>query len=190
MKVKVNDKEYIVHVAITDEEKIQGLQGVTELPENSGMLFIYDEPQTVGFWMEDTPIPLDIIFINEDEEVISVFHGKPNDRTIAEEDDVKYVLEVNAKSGIKAGDEVELDSAEIIEIETKMLVIGPDGGVQMRLEGGERIFSRPNTKTLVSMAKRAYTKQSDASYRALGKKIFKFLDQQDNNKPEYVASPT
>ena len=70
MKVTVEDKEYNVKVAKSDEDKIRGLQGVKNLPENEGMLFIYDEPQTVGFWMVDTDIPLDIIFINDDEEVI------------------------------------------------------------------------------------------------------------------------
>lgn len=189
MRVEVNDKIYKVRVAITDKEKDKGLQGVKELPEDEGMLFIYDEPQTVGFWMAETEIPLDIVFINEDEEVISVYHGQPNDRTIAEEYNVKYVLEININSGIKEGDEVDIEDDEEDSEEAKMMVIGPDGDIQMELKGGERIFSRKNTKTLINIAKRAYTSQEDKDFKALGKKVFKFLDGQDNRKPEYVESP-
>ena len=71
MRIEIGDKKYNVEVAQTDEEKTKGLQGKKELAEDKGMLFIYDEPQTVGFWMQDTDIPLDIIFIDEDFEVIS-----------------------------------------------------------------------------------------------------------------------
>ena len=73
MRIEIGDKKYNVEVAQTDEEKTKGLQGKKELAEDEGMLFIYDEPQTVGFWMQDTDIPLDIIFIDEDFEVISVY---------------------------------------------------------------------------------------------------------------------
>ena len=66
MRIEIGDKKYNVEVAQTDEEKTKGLQGKKELAEDEGMLFIYDEPQTVGFWMQDTDIPLDIIFIDED----------------------------------------------------------------------------------------------------------------------------
>ena len=100
MRIEIGDKKYNVEVAQTDEEKTKGLQGKKELAEDEGMLFIYDEPQTVGFWMQDTDIPLDIIFIDEDFEVISVYKGQPHDETIAEEDDVQFVLEVNQGSGI------------------------------------------------------------------------------------------
>ena len=116
------------------------------------MLFVYDEPQTVGFWMEDTSIPLDIIFINDDCEVLSIYKGKPFDKTIAEEDNVQYVLELNQNSGVKVGDEVDIESNENLPV---MKVIGSDGETQMELEGGERIFSRKNTRTLIRMAKRA-----------------------------------
>ena len=57
----------------------------------------------------------------------------------------------------------------------------------MELEGGERIFSRANTKTLIKFAKKAYSTQSDNDFKALGKRVFKFLDIQDNNEPEYVS---
>ena len=182
-KVEVNGKEYIVDIAETQDERCTGLQNIEALDQDKGMLFVYNYPDTIGMWMADTKIPLDIIFINEDEEVISVFEGKPNDRTIAEEDNVKYVLEVNQGSGIKEGDEVDIeDDSET----SKMLVIGPDGGVQMELEGGERIVSRRETKILVKKAKKAYNSELDSDYKSLGKYMFKVLNKQDKREPEYV----
>ena len=177
MRIEIGDKKYNVEVAQTDEEKTKGLQGKKEL---AGMLFIYDEPQTVGFWMQDTDIPLDIIFIDEDFEVISVYKGQPHDETIAEEDDVQFVLEVNQGSGIKEGDELDIDDDDE--------VIAPDGSTQMELNGGERIFSRKNTKTLIRMAKRADKSKADRDYKALGKKMFTYLKQQDEREPEYVET--
>ena len=87
--ISINNKEYKVQIAKTEEEKQKGLQGVKDLPKDEGMLFVYDEPQTVGYWMEDTYIPLDIIFIDDDYEVISVYTGKPLSKDIVEEDNVK-----------------------------------------------------------------------------------------------------
>jgi hypothetical protein len=56
----------------------------------------------------------------------------------------------------------------------------------MQLKGGERIFSRSNTKMLIKWAKQAYNSNNESDYRRLGKLIFKYLDQQDNRDPEYV----
>lgn len=186
MKIEVGNKVYNVEVAKTEEEKVKGLQGKTSLAPDEGMLFVYDEPDTIAFWMKDTEIPLDIVFINEDEEVISVKQGEPNDETLLEEDNVMYVLEVNQGSGIQPGD--ELDEVDDEDVPT-MKVLAPDGSTQMVLEGGERIFSRKNTKTLIKMAKRAYSSELDKDYKALGKKVFKYLHIQDTNTPEYVYSP-
>lgn len=177
MKIEIGGKEYNVTCARTEEERIKGLQGVTELKDDEGMLFFFEEPQTVGFWMKDTKVPLDIIFINEDMEVISVYHGEPENENIAEEDNVKFVLEVNQGSGIEEDEELP-----------KMKVIAPDGSTQMELEGGERIFSRKNTRTLIRMAKRASKSKEDKDYKALGKKMFTYLKQQDEREPEYVSA--
>lgn len=184
MKIEIGDKEYNVKVAKTEEEREKGLQNVKELPEDEGMLFIFDNPQTVGFWMKDTLIPLDIIFINEDMEVISIYKGESRNEDIAEEDDVKYVLEVNQNSGIKKGDELDIEDDEDIPT---MKVIGSNGETQMELEGGERIFSRKNTRTLIRMAKKADATKSDSDYKRLGKKMFSYIKQQDNRDPEYVV---
>lgn len=188
MKIEIGDKEYNVEVARTEEEKIKGLQEKESLGENEGMLFIYDEPQELAFWMRDTAIPLDIVFIDEDGEVISVQQGQPYDETLLEEDGVMYVLEVNQNSGIQPGDELDIEEDDD-DKQPVMKVLAPDGSTQMELEGGERIFSRKNTKTLIKMAKRAYSSELDKDYKALGKKVFKYLHIQDTNTPEYVDTP-
>ena len=184
-ELKIGKKKYDVEIAKTAKEKEQGLMNRKHLDEDKGMLFVYDRPQTVGFWMKNTYVPLDIIFINEDQEVLSIYHGKPMTKTIAEEDGVKYVLEVNQGSGIKEGDEMDYDDDPDEDLPT-MKVMGSDGSVQMELEGGERIFSRKNTRTLIRMAKRAEESGSDTDYKKLGNKIFKYIQIQDDRKPEYV----
>ena len=188
MKIEIGDKEYNVEVARTEDEKVKGLQEKESLGEDEGMLFVYDEPQEIAFWMKDTAIPLDIVFMDEDGEVISVKQGQPYDETLLEEDGVMYVLEVNQNSGIQPGDELDIEDDDD-DKQPVMKVLAPDGSTQMELEGGERIFSRKNTKTLIKMAKRAYSSELDKDYKALGKKAFKYLHIQDTNTPEYVDTP-
>ena len=113
--------------------------------------------------MKDTLIPLDIIFINEELQIISVSQGEPETENPHQENDVAYVLEVN--QGLNSS-----------------------GESQMEVEGGERIFSRPNTKSLIKFAKKAFATENDNDYKKLGKTVFKFLQIQDSNEPEYVQS--
>ena len=181
--IKIGNKTYKVQVARTDEERMKGLQDITKLPQDEGMLFVYDEPRKVGYWMKDTKIPLDIIFINEDEEVISVKQGTPMSEEMLQEDNVAYVLEVNTDSGIKKGDELEFES------ESAMQVLAPDGSVQMHLDGGERIVSRKQTLILLRRAIQAYNSKDDKDYKKLGKYMFKVLKGQNERPPEYVDAP-
>lgn len=184
--IEIEDKNYNVLVAETIEEKTKGLQDVIEMEDNEGMLFVYDYPQHVDFWMKDTAIPLDIVFINEDEEVISVKPGIPFSEDFISEDNVKYVLEVNQNSGIESGDDVDFEDSDWEENLSTMHVIGSDGKTQFELAGGERIFSRLNTKILVKGAQKAYKSKADSDYKRLGKQVFKYLRIQDSNKPDYV----
>lgn len=191
MDILVGNKKYNVEVAENEEERMKGLQEVIEMDDDEGMLFIFPEPQHVDFWMKDTEIPLDIIFINSDLEVISVKQGEPMSEDFISEDNVQYVLEVNQNSGIEKGDDVILDYEEDDEEDeaAKMYVLGSDGQAQYELVGGERIFSRPNTKVLVSKAKKAYKTKSDSDYKALGRQVFKYLEKQNSNEPEYTSLP-
>lgn len=137
--------------------------------------------------MKDTKIPLDIVFINDELEVISVRKGIPDSEEFITENNVNFVLEVNEKSGIKKGDELEFSPEKEVN-KDKMQVLDSSGETQMELEGGERIFSRSNTKTLIKFAKKAYSTKKESDYKALGKRIFKFLQTQDSNPAEYVET--
>lgn len=182
--IQINNKTYKVQEAKTPEEREKGLQGVDYLPPYLGMLFYFDPPEAeASFWMKDTFIPLDIIFINEDQEVTSVQQGEPNSEQPIVGEDVAYVLEVNQGSGIKEGDSLEFEDDK----GPVMKVLAPDGSTQYELWGGERIVSRRETKILIKKAKRAELSQDDKDYKALGKYIFKVFDKQDNRDPEYVT---
>lgn len=193
IKLEINNKEYNVLVARTEEEKECGLQNVIELDSDEGMLFIYDQPQTLEFWMHDTEIPLDIIFIDEDWEVKSVQQGKPFDDTILSCDDVQYVLELNQGSGVKEGDEIDVEDDDLNpgrELQSKhMEIYGPDGKVQAEIVGGERIISIVETKVLVRKARKAAKTKKESDYKSLGRYLFNVLKKQDEREPEYVSSP-
>lgn len=186
IEIIIGDKQYKVKEATSNEEKAKGLQGITELPEDEGMLFYFDPPEDVQFWMKDVDIPLDIVFINDDEEVIKVQEGTPNDKTLIEAENVAYVLEVNANSGIQVGDELNIDEKEKGPV---MKVLAQDGSDQYELWGGERIISRRETKILIKKAKKAQLSSKESDYKSLGKYIFKVIDRQDHRDPEYVQAP-
>lgn len=137
-------------------------------------------------WMKDTLIPLDIIFIDEDQIVIKIEKGVPKSEKLLTCDNVAYVLELNINSDVKVGDEVEFEDSEL---EPVMKVLFPDGSEQMALYGGERIVSRRETKILIKKAKKANLTNKDSDYKALGKYIFKVFKGQDTRDPEYVSNP-
>jgi uncharacterized membrane protein (UPF0127 family) len=123
IKIQLGNKEFNVREAKTPEEKQKGLMKEKELPKDEGMICYWDEPQTVEMWMRDTDIPLDIIFINEDQEVIAVEKGNPNDDTLLSHEDTMYVVELNQNSGVQVGDELEFDD----DSDPVMKVLAPDG---------------------------------------------------------------
>ena len=86
-----------VEIADTNEERAQGLMHRASLPRASGMLFVYDRPQSVSFWMKNTLIPLDMLFLNERGEVVHIHENAiPGDLSpIPGGDNVFAVLEIN-----------------------------------------------------------------------------------------------
>lgn len=186
---------YKCQVAETEEDRRKGLQGVTDLPIDEGMLFVFDSEDEQTFWMKDTPIPLAICFISEDMEVLSVYDGVPNSEEPIT-DTAKYVLEVNQSEPVEPGDDVDFDLNDTMyEFSQNMYVLDKDGNTQMELQGGERIVSRRQTKVLIRKAKMCnrWKKRSKKRYNKycadLGRYIFTVLDKQDNQEQEYVETP-
>lgn len=191
--IRIGNKEYTVQIAETEEERSIGLSKTKHLPEDEGMLFVFDDVIQEGwFTMEETSIDLDIIFIDENGEVISVNSVKAFDPNPVEEEGYQYVLEVNINSGIQEGDELEEIDDEFSEEDkqsiskSRMLVLDENGDVQMRLHGGERIISIKDSKKLIRKILTAYKSDKDEDYIKVGKSIFKIFDAQDNRDPEYV----
>ena len=187
----IGDKEYTVEIADTSEEQKKGLQNREYLPQDSGMLFVYDKPQDkVEFWMKDTTIALDQIGINEDGEVTKVYTAKPKDETLVPFEDVMFLLEVNTNSGIEVGDQFDFDDSKDPN-KYVMKVLAPDGTTQAKLEGGERIFSRISTKQLIQWAKKAEANKDNEELftkycKRLGKRMFREIKAQNTRKPEYI----
>ena len=104
---------FTVEVVDTQETRAQGLMNRMELAENAGMLFDFLEERPVSFWMLNTFIPLDMIFIGADGIVRTIHvNARPHDRTsIPSNVPVQYVLEIpggrSVELGLKPGDRVE-----------------------------------------------------------------------------------
>ncbi len=98
-----------VEIADTAEERARGLMFRETMPVGAGMLFVYDRPQRVAFWMKNTLIPLDMLFLDEEGRVRRIARdARPGDETqIPGGDGIRLVLEINgglaARLGIPEG---------------------------------------------------------------------------------------
>lgn len=195
--IEIADKEYKVLVAESEEERERGLSNVESMDDNEGMLFIMPEGQgQVVFNTAEMEFDIDLVFIDQNDEVYNIVLGKAHSKEPiistpeGENGRTKYVLEVNANSGIQIGDELDIeDEDEISDDEIKMYILGSDGTPQMDLVGGERIISRIETKEIIRKAKKANKSKQDKDYKKLGKYVFKVFEKQDNREPEYVGLP-
>ena len=108
--------EIMVEVADTDEERGQGLMFRETLAQNTGMLFVFDHDTQGAFWMKNTLIPLDIIFIDAKERIVEILPMQPCAADpcglYLSSAPYRYALEVNQgfakRHGIKIGDVVTL----------------------------------------------------------------------------------
>jgi len=114
-----DNKDIIVNVEIADNVfKHQiGLMNRTSLDYNSGMLFVFQNERPRSFWMKNTLIPLDMIFVDSNLRIVNIIKNAQPCKTIACElypsgIPAKYVVEVNAgfvdKEGIEIGDKIRI----------------------------------------------------------------------------------
>ena len=105
-----------VEIAQTDEQRATGLMNRESLPDDAGMMFMYFQPTTSGFWMKNTKIPLSIAFVGEDQTILKIMDMDPCTKEPCRiySPGVEYTaaLEVNQGAfeewGIEEGDTVTL----------------------------------------------------------------------------------
>ena len=87
---------YRVALAESETERSQGLMDVRDLPSDRGMIFIFEEQDELSFWMANTPLSLDIIFVNEDFEVVRIHEStRPySQQSLASDAPARYVVEL------------------------------------------------------------------------------------------------
>lgn len=119
------DVDVRVELALTKAEQARGLMWRTELADGAGMLFVFDDERPRSFWMSNTPIPLDILYIRGDASVLSIaaMTTPYSEQPIPSRGPCRYVLEVPGgwaeRHGVKPGDKLSLPDLDAAPGETK-----------------------------------------------------------------------
>lgn len=87
-----------IEIAETDSTRARGMMGRTTFPDDSGMLFIFDREEVQSFWMANTPLALDLLFIDADSEIVDIHrYARPfSPDNITSSAPARFVLEVPA----------------------------------------------------------------------------------------------
>jgi uncharacterized membrane protein (UPF0127 family) len=95
---------FSIEIANTPQEQEQGLMYRRSMPDDHGMLFAFDQSEPLAFWMKNTPMPLDLVFVSSRGEVRAVRQGTPfSTDIISPNEPVRFVLELKAGIAEKAG---------------------------------------------------------------------------------------
>ena len=99
----IGDRAITLELATTSEERQRGLSNRTSLHPDAGMLFVFEEERELSFWMKDTLIPLDILFIDGEQRIVDIQIMVPepgvptrNLTVYPSAEPAMYALEVNA----------------------------------------------------------------------------------------------
>jgi len=113
MKMQIGQKQFELEIAKTQDARMTGLMRRDSMPADHGMIFVFRTVQEWSFYMKNTRIPLDIVFVDANGRIVSIQQMKPYDLTsISPPAPVKYAIELNqgaaAKAGAKVGDQLSI----------------------------------------------------------------------------------
>jgi uncharacterized membrane protein (UPF0127 family) len=114
--MKIGDRTFDIEVAKTPGQHEIGLMKRDSMPENHGMIFVFEDEHTLEFWMKDTRIPLDIMYLDASGKVVSVAQMQPYDlATVSSQVPAQYAIELYAgmvkKLGIRSGQVLDIPAA-------------------------------------------------------------------------------
>ena len=113
VELKILNASLAAEVADTPQASENGLMFRDSLPEDRGMLFVFDHPKSASFWMRNTKIPLSIAYVDSTGKILEIESMKPLDETVvpSASDQVAYALEVNqgwfSRHGIAPGAKID-----------------------------------------------------------------------------------
>lgn len=117
--LNVDGKHLVASVANTSREREQGLSNTHSLNSSNGMFFVFDEADEHGFWMKDMEFSIDIIWINEENQIVDMMENVSPDtypQVFKPEVPVKFVLETVAgwakENGVDIGDTVIISEGQ------------------------------------------------------------------------------
>ncbi|HEX2973581.1 MAG TPA: DUF192 domain-containing protein [Tepidisphaeraceae bacterium] len=113
VQMQIGTRTFTLEVADTDSSRQYGLMHRDSLPADHGMLFVFEDERPLGFWMKNTRIPLDILYVDAQGRVVSIHQMKPHDlSTTSSDGPAQYAIELNegaaARAGVKPGDHLPL----------------------------------------------------------------------------------
>jgi uncharacterized membrane protein (UPF0127 family) len=114
VKIDLNGKEYQIEITRTSSQKAAGLSNRTQLCSNCGMIFLFGGDTSLPFWMKDTLIPLDMIWVNSKGIVTDIITATDlkSLKILQNTKPAKYVIELNAhdaeKINLNVGDTIKI----------------------------------------------------------------------------------
>jgi uncharacterized membrane protein (UPF0127 family) len=108
-RMSIGGESFNLEIAYRPEDQETGLMHRRSMSDDHGMIFVFPAERDLTFWMKDTLIPLDIIYLDRGGRVVSVKHMKPLDKTgVPSDGPAMYAIELNAgaatRAGVKSGD--------------------------------------------------------------------------------------
>ncbi len=108
-------QQIAIEVADDNEQRAQGMMYRSSMNEEEGMLFIHEQPRIQSYWMKNVKVPLDIIYVSENKEIVTIYQGVMpySEKSIPSSSEALYVVEVNAgftgRHQIEEGDYIDFE---------------------------------------------------------------------------------
>ena len=111
--MRIGTEQFTLEVADEDKEREVGLMNRRSMPADHGMIFVFPREERLSFYMKNTYVPLDIIYVDSEGDVVSIHQMQPLDVTsIPSRAPAKYAIELNqgaaARAGVKPGDRLAI----------------------------------------------------------------------------------